>query len=807
MGLSFNGRTRGWQSCNGGSIPPGSTIMFNFLKSRVLLIVVFITGACVLILEVLATRLMSPYFGNTIFTVSSVIGVVLAALSGGYYIGGNMADREPTSRRFYLIILLSGLSTFILQIFSVTLLPYMGYKLPITYGPLLSSILLFTLPSLLLGTLSPYVIALEKSNNKKKGIGKVSGEIFFVSTLGSIFGTFLAGFYLIPTFGLGEIIMIVAFTLSGIGIVGIIKSTGNLSKKKFIDPKLTIILCILASVSISSDKLSLPNYVYSKDGVYEKISVVDRIYKDKPARILIQDRSYSSAIYPDNPNELVFGYTKYINLYKPLLDKPKNALFIGGGAYMMPTYLIRNVPDIKVDVTEIEPELYNVVKKYFWIRDTWQLSNHIEDGRRFLRDSSQKYDLIFSDVYSTIYSIPAHFTTIEFFELAKSHLSSDGIFLANIIGDLSRQKPSITFSEIKTFRKVFPNSYFFAVESPAKIGTQNLIFLGLNKNEPLNLADIQNKYKDDEVLGTIANNLINLERFKPEEYQELTDNYSPIESITKSLIERDGSNLTAFNGTEALQIIKQQVDFGSRHVGSQSHDKILRLIDSETTVYADMVVKNEWSENIGGKDYNFTNIVGRIDPDNKNRIVLGTHYDSLVDNLGANNSASGVSVLLELMRILRNSESKPKIGIDFVFFDGEEGLPGQTWKPYGSVHFAKEINKLYPQGKPDSVLIVDMVCDRDLDIYYEKSSQDKSQKQNEAFFSLANNLYPGNFHKLIKYGIDDDHTAFNSIGIPSILIIDYDYPYYNTSKDTADKCSVKSLEKVGNSILKYVYSL
>jgi len=120
--------------------------------------VVFITGACVLVLEVVATRVLSPYFGNTIYTVSSILGVILAALSLGYYLGGRLADKHPTAAWFYGLILVSGLAVIVLETIIIFILLSLGTSLSLVYGPLAASLILFFLPAWLLGTLSPYAI-------------------------------------------------------------------------------------------------------------------------------------------------------------------------------------------------------------------------------------------------------------------------------------------------------------------------------------------------------------------------------------------------------------------------------------------------------------------------------------------------------------------------------------------------------------------------------------------------------------------------------------------------------------------------
>ena len=778
------------------------TGLINLLKSKTLLFVVFLTGACVLVLEVVATRILSPYFGNTIFTVSSVIGVVLTALSFGYYFGGKYADKNPNYKSFYSIIILSGFLTILIQIFNNFFLEKIAYNLSFIWGPLIISLILFFVPSFFLGMLSPFAIKLYAKENPKLGIGKLSGEIFFFSTFGSIVGTFLTGFYLIPNLGIDKIVTGVGILLFIIGITGNFQTL----KSKAISFILILFFSLLSVISLIDPYYS-PNIVYSKDGVYERLKIEDLFIKGRRARFLRQDVSSSSAAFLNDKNDLVFEYTKYYRLYKLFNENPKKALFIGGGAYVMPSRLVEEVPGVVVDVTEIEPELYDLAKIYFNASSNPRLNNHIMDGRRFLHDSDGGYDIIFSDVYSSIYSIPSHFTTSEYFKLSKEKLSENGIFIANIISDMSRQDNSLFLSEVKTFQENFPNSYFIAVYDLKMTSSQNVIFLGIKDESIQDGFLVKAKELDDDVLSNLDNHLINIKRFDLSNHPIITDNYSPTEILSSALIKRSRQKLAEFNGDEAKAVIKQILGIGSRHVGSDGNNKVKDYISTELKTLADNNSLETWDEKGEFKNYKLTNIIGSLYPDKIDRVLLVTHFDSLIENPGANNSASGVAALLEILRTLVNSDNKPNVGIDFVFFDGEEGFQGEAWNPYGSKHFAENIKDYYPDKNPQVAVDLDMVCDKDLDIYFEKNSMEHAASEMTAFMDIARKNYPLNFHKEIKYKVWDDHSALYDIGIPSFLLIDFDYPYYNTPKDTVDKCSAKSLEAVGQSIIDYIYSL
>jgi spermidine synthase len=790
-----------------------------YIKTFSLPLVVFLTGACVLVIEIVATRILSPYYGNTIFTVSSVIGIVLAALSVGYYFGGKLADKYPTEKIFYSIILTSGLSIVILYFLILFLLPVIGYRLSITTGPLISAILLFFSPSLLLGTLSPFAIKLQERYFPKKGIGSITGEIFFWSTLGSIFGSLFSGFVLIPRFGINQIVLSVAVVLIILGLFPLIK-IGMRKKSIF---KIILLIVVGGFLVSTASQLRKNNLVYSHDGVYEKITIYDANYAGKPTRFFKQDRSGSGAMFLAS-NELVFDYTKYYALYKIFKPDIGRALVIGGGAYSIPKALLKDLPNATVDISEIEPSLYELAQKYFGVNETGRLNNYVDDGRRLLHDTDTSYDLIFSDVYYSLFSIPAHFTTQEFFKIAKDRLNDDGIFIANLIGDLSRQESSLIMSEIKTFQSVFPNSYFFAVDSPSKIGSQNIIFVGYNSNKKIDFADPKITEDNDPIIRSLGEKSINLDRFEFSKYPILTDNFSPVEYLTSRVLQKSFGQQKLIDGNEILALINQQLQYGPRYLSAPGHENVQKFLIAEMNALAQETKIQTWQHTgPDGQKYELTNIIGRLYPTNEKRIILSTHYDSkkLADRdsenqnqpvPGANDSASGVAVLLELTRILANSNISPDIGIDIVFFDGEEGEENQggdytNWKPLGSTYFAEHLGEVYVDKKPIGGVVLDLVCDKDLKILKEQSSVQNASSQTKNFWDIAKRINNNIFVDKIGLEIRDDHTPLNQAGIPSFLVIDSEYPPFHTTNDTVDKCSAESLETVANAVLNYVYAV
>lgn len=788
----------------------------DLLRKAVLPFVVFVTGACVLVIEITATRILSPYYGNTIFTVSSVIGIILAALSAGYYAGGKLADRRSTEIWFYGIILAGGLSVFALYLSSIFLLPFLSSRFSITSGPLVSSLALFFLPGFLLGMLSPFAIKLQAIRLPAEGIGSISGGIFFWSTLGSIAGSLSAGFVLIPVFGIDRIINGVGAVLVVLGILPIIRILGF--------KKLIVFAVIFISgiffMATEFKKTMIGNVVYGADGVYEKITVYDGQYKGRSARFFMQDRSSSGAMFLDS-DDLVYDYTKYYSLYKMSGSEIKEALVIGGGAYSIPKILFAELPEVNISVAEIEPSLFEIGKKYFRVPDSPRLKNYIEDGRHLLSGNDKKYDLMFSDVYYSLFSIPSHFTTEEFFKLAKSRLNKDGVFIANFIGTLSRQQPSFLFSEMKTFQAAFPNSYFFAVKSLSSSEPQNIIFFGYNSDIQPNVHAVYSE--------AFFANFINLNRFDLSSHQKLTDNFAPTDYlISKVLQHKSLLNNQILDGNEMLAVIRQQLSYGPRFLSAKGHEKMQSFLDAELRALSNGHFRFQgWTHKASdGAENNLMNFFISLpsrDNNQSKRIILGTHYDSKKfadrDSVnpklpvpGANDSASGVAVLLEIARYLANTDNRPEVGVDIVFFDGEEGEENKgsetgEWKPLGSAVFTDDIEQFYPKEKPVLGIVLDMVCDKNLNIFQEKSSKERAGSQADAFWNIAKTINPNAFISQVNAEIRDDHTILNNAGIPSFLVIDTDYPYFHTTADTIDKCSAESLETVGNALLKYIYTL
>jgi hypothetical protein len=279
-----------------------------------------------------------------------------------------------------------------------------------------------------------------------------------------------------------------------------------------------------------------------------------------------------------------------------------------------------------------------------------------------------------------------------------------------------------------------------------------------------------------------------------------------------------------WDGQRAMAVIGDLLRFTPRSMETAGHQQTIDFIKAELAkTKADPATLQRWVfRTDDGKPFAMTNIIARFQPSNPRRVIVATHYDSIVKAYrdakhpdapmpGANNSSSGVAVLLETARVL-SLLPEPPVGIDFVFFDGEEGSKSlgagdPDFAPIGSPYFAAHLRDFYPAKKPEKAAVFDMVCDRDLHLKPDPSSIASAGADVKKFWTIGIATAPLSFDaKPLPYAMSDDHTALAEAGIPSFLVIDFEYePFYNTTQDTLDKCSAKSLEAVGRTLLQYLY--
>ena len=388
-------------------------------------IIVFVSGAVLMGLEIVGSRVLAPYFGSSIFVWGSLISVVLAALSIGYYWGGWLSAREPSYGRLLTLLLIPGILIFFLPFLYPTLNEWIaGVDFGTRLNPLIASSIYFLPPGIFLGTISPYVIRLAAT--ALSTVGSTAGTLYAISTCGSIFGTLLTAFYLIPLMGVTNIIHSMGITLVCLSLLVV----PLLRLRSVAVGRAVTALSIIGSIAIPWPSIVWARLktLLEKDTFYHRI----RVEEDDEARYMYFDRTLQSAMNLKDPTTLRLIYSRYTSLGFTFRPDAKRILIIGLGGGSIPKKLQKEFPALEIDVVEIDPEVIQIAKNHFNVRESNRLHLHAQDGRLFLTRTANQYDIILLDAYYAD-AMPFHLATREFFELAQRKLTPNGIVVANLI--------------------------------------------------------------------------------------------------------------------------------------------------------------------------------------------------------------------------------------------------------------------------------------------------------------------------------------------------------------------------------------
>jgi len=471
--------------------------------------VVFVSGAVLMALEIVGSRVLAPYFGSSIFVWGSLISVVMAALSIGYYWGGWLSARQPSYGRLLTLLLIPGMLIFVLPFVYPTVNEWVA---SIDFGsrlnPLIACSVYFLLPGVFLGTISPYVIRLAAT--ELSTVGSTAGTLYAVSTCGSIFGTLLTAFYLIPLMGVTNIIHSLGITLAALSLVVLpLLRLRRLSMVRAV----TTLSVLLGSITTpwSPSAWARMKTLVEKDTFYHRI----RVEEDDEARYMYFDQTLQSAMNLKDPTALRLIYSRYTSLGFAFQPDAKKMLIIGLGGGSIAKKIQKEFPSLEIDAVEIDPEVIQIAKSHFNVRENKNLRLHAQDGRQFLTRTQNRYDIILLDAYYKD-TMPFHLATKEFFELAHRKLTPNGILVANLISAITGPSGKIARAFVKTQRQVFAQTYIFAARRPDNVSietVQNVIIIA-NKNQTrIDIKDIVKR------ASTFDNSLF------PEPLQDITVAY------------------------------------------------------------------------------------------------------------------------------------------------------------------------------------------------------------------------------------------------------------------------------------------
>jgi len=414
-------------------------------REGALLWLVFSSGVAVMGLEMSASRLIAPYFGSTLSVWTSLIGLVLIFLTAGYYLGGAIADRRPSSQVLGAIVLAAGVVALALPLVSAPVLRAAWGLTPragLLPASLLGTFALFSLPTVLLGCVCPF--ALKLSIRDLGRTGRTSGHIYAISALGSVVGTFLPALVMIPRLGVRHSIM--AF-----GALLVVAALLLLARARFLPA--AGVMGLLA--------IPLPPVMPTRGAIAEQESAYNylRVVEVGAKRLLVVDWGGFSTY---TPGEFRTGqYYDYLLLAPLLRAEPparwlRRVLIIGLGAGTAAKQITQAYGHLPIDGVEIDPAIVSLGRRYFAM-DEPNLSVHVTDGRAFLAGARSDYDWAIVDAYQGS-DIPFHLVTEEFFRELHAHLTPGGVLAVNLAW-WTPEDPDLLLRLVATVQAAFPKAY------------------------------------------------------------------------------------------------------------------------------------------------------------------------------------------------------------------------------------------------------------------------------------------------------------------------------------------------------------
>ena len=490
-------------------------------------IVVVVTGAVLMALEILGSRILAPRYGSSIYVWGSLISTFLVALSAGYAFGGRIADRRPS---------LAALSI-VLSLAAVLMLPGIVWperildaiqkpEWDVRWSALAAAVVMFLPASLAMGMVTPFAVRI--GIRRVEAAGTVSGAYSALSTAGSIAGTLAATFLLIPAFPVGTLLVGLAATLLACAAVLARDRPSAIAG---------VIAAGALAAALSARSPSSPDagetVLLRKDTPYHRLTVSQL----GSSRWLRFDALTQSGVDLEQPRRSVVGYDEALLAALAFRPGIRRVCMIGLGGGSFPRAFARMRPDAVIDTVEIDPVVRDVARKYFLYRESDRIRTVIADGRVFLARPGPPYDLIVLDAFNST-GVPFHLTTREFFEIVRRRLSPDGLFAANFVGQLMGGEGRLFWATYRTIRRAFGQVWVashYLHEGRAPIAGNIIVFATVSA-APMDLEHVQRESSELAKRWDLRNTEYYMQSLvhapeAPDGIPELTDAYAPVEAL------------------------------------------------------------------------------------------------------------------------------------------------------------------------------------------------------------------------------------------------------------------------------------
>jgi len=515
---------------------PQETAQTNVSQSRWMLLYLMFTallcGGLIMVVEVLGSRVIGPFFGVSLFVWTSLITVTLIALALGYAIGGQLADRHGKAEYLFAIIILAGVAVLLIPFYKLLAIE-LSVPLGLRLGAFVCASLLFGPSLFLMGCVSPFLVKLAAT--ELNNLGSTVGGLYAISTVGSVIGTVLTGFVLIAWLGVNSIFHLVGVLLCLLGL-----SYFLLWRRIWWTAALVVGLWFVPSQhsgalpSVVAQDGTRVTLVANHDSHYGNLKVVDYQYQDQHIREMMIDGLIQGGVDMAD-GQSIYSYSYFLTLLPYALHADINsALVIGLGAGIVPQWLQQR--GVVTDVVDIDEAVFEFAEKHFNVKVGGQ--KLVQDARYVLQNSSARYDLVVLDVFNGD-TTPAHLLSLEALTLVAQRLNPEGILALNLVGDL-QNSPFMTASVVKTLEQVFDQVQLYPTVDLKKAGGSGnlalIAFQGEARTPDLQrLAGMDvSRFARQEVLANIGNRFVFPETT---EAIVLTDDYNPIDVFDSDLRE------------------------------------------------------------------------------------------------------------------------------------------------------------------------------------------------------------------------------------------------------------------------------
>lgn len=501
------------------------------MRKWFLMLAVFISGMTTLAIELSASRLLGTVYGTSNIVWANIIGLILVYLSAGYFIGGRWADRWPFHHAFYRLIAWAGFTSGLVPIIAQPVLLRAAQAVErlqtgLMVGSFLSVLLLFSIPVTLLGCVSPYAIRLAIAD--REHAGRISGRIYAFSTLGSILGTFLPVLILIPLIGTRKTFLIFSLILMGTALVGLLLE----SRRQFLYHLwMPLVIIGLAAITASSPIKESVGQIYEAESAYNYIQVIER---DGVRMLMLNEGQGIHSVYAPGMTA-TYGTWDYF-LAAPYFYPPEVGIevervgIVGLAAGTIAKQYTQVYGSVPIDGWEIDPGIIAVGRQWFDMTEP-NLNAIAQDGRWGVEHSPYRYTVIAVDAYRLPY-IPFHLTTVEFFQILREHLSSEGTVVINV-GRTPMDRRLID-GMVGTLQEVFESVH--VVDVPQTFNT--IVFATVQPTKPENLVVNELELLEDDAPELLVDVLHrSAENLKPTPHSDMvfTDDRAPIEQLTNAI--------------------------------------------------------------------------------------------------------------------------------------------------------------------------------------------------------------------------------------------------------------------------------